>query len=124
MTSAVDTKTAKKAEHNSSESPNTKKVQFAKELEQGPSGAATNGTSKAAKEKAGDKKDGEKAKATLGLKTVQGVKIDDKKLGSGPAAKNGNRVSMRYIGKLSDGKVFDGEPLLLAHSTSSLLCRG
>uniref|UniRef100_A0A093VTH3 FK506-binding protein n=1 Tax=Talaromyces marneffei PM1 TaxID=1077442 RepID=A0A093VTH3_TALMA len=40
-------------------------------------------------------------------KEVQGVKIDDKKLGKGPAAKNGNTVAMRYIGKLEDGKVFD-----------------
>ena len=33
--------------------------------------------------------------------------IDDKKLGTGPAAKKGDRVGMRYIGKLKDGKVFD-----------------
>ena len=121
VASAVDTKTAKKAEHTSIESPNAKKVQFAKELEQGPSGAATNGTAKATKEKTNEKKDGENAKATLGLKTVQGVKIDDKKLGSGPAAKKGNRVSMRYIGKLSDGKVFDGKPSLLAYCRILLL---
>jgi FK506-binding nuclear protein len=71
-----------------------KKVQFAKNLEQGPTGKdapkpATNG------------------KGALGVKVIKGVKIDDKKLGSGPAAKKGDRVGMRYIGKLVDGKVFD-----------------
>lgn len=70
-----------------------KKVQFAKELEQGP-------TPSPAAAKKGD--------AALGVKTVQGVTIDDKKLGTGPAAKKGNRIGMRYIGKLQkDGKVFD-----------------
>lgn len=64
-----------------------KKVQFAEKLEQGPTG-----------------KD---AKPTLGPKNVKGVQIDDKKLGSGPVAKKGNKVGMRYIGKLTNGKVFD-----------------
>lgn len=72
-----------------------KKVQFAKVLEQGP-------TSSAEKPKAETN-----GKATLGVKTVKGVKMDDKKLGTGPAAKKGDRVGMRYIGKLTDGKVFD-----------------
>lgn len=86
-----------------------KKVQFAKELEQGPAPSVStakaeiNGGSTAT-----DKKGKESAKASLGQKTVKGVKIDDKKLGKGPAAKNGDRLGMRYIGKLSDGKIFDG----------------
>ena len=46
-------------------------------------------------------------KAALGPKTVNGVKIDDKKLGNGQVCKKGDRVGMRYIGKLTDGKVFD-----------------
>lgn len=72
-----------------------KKVSFAKELEQGPTPTKA------------DAKDG-KGKTTLGVKTVQGVTIDDKKLGTGPAAKPGDRVGMRYIGKLQkNGKVFD-----------------
>lgn len=66
-----------------------KKVQFAKNLEQGPT------------------PNGDKPTGTLGVKEVKGVKIDDKKLGKGVAAKSGNTVSMRYIGKLEDGKVFD-----------------
>ncbi|KAI1434848.1 hypothetical protein GGR50DRAFT_380054 [Xylaria sp. CBS 124048] len=68
-----------------------KKVQFAKNLEQGPTGPA------AAAEKA----------TALGVKTVQGVTVDDRKLGSGRVVKKGNRVEVRYIGKLTDGKVFD-----------------
>lgn len=79
-----------------------KKVQFAKNLEQGPTGSAEK--AKAATVEAS--KD-TKGKAALGVKMVSGVKVDDKKLGSGPAAKKGNRVGMRYIGKLEDGKVFD-----------------
>jgi FK506-binding nuclear protein len=88
---AAETKEAAK------ESPATKgdkKVQFAKNLEQGPTGTEA-------------KKAEGKPKGELGVKTIKGVKIDDKKLGSGPAAKKGDRVGMRYIGKLVDGKVFD-----------------
>lgn len=66
-----------------------KKVQFAKNLEQGPT------------------PNGDKPTGTLGVKEVKGVKIDDKKLGKGASAKSGNTVAMRYIGKLEDGKVFD-----------------
>ncbi|OJD24368.1 hypothetical protein ACJ73_04273 [Blastomyces percursus] len=79
-----------------------KKVQFAKNLEQGPTPSPP--------KKDGEKKDGDKkapAAGTLGVKEVQGVKLDDKKLGSGRVAKKGDRVSMRYIGKLENGKVFD-----------------
>ncbi|KAI9463617.1 hypothetical protein BJY52DRAFT_1252626 [Lactarius psammicola] len=36
-----------------------------------------------------------------------GLKIKDAKLGEGPQAKKGARVSMRYVGKLSNGKIFD-----------------
>lgn len=82
-----------------------KKVQFAKNLEQGP--ASSPATLKGDSKEADSKKEDGKPKASLGLKVVQGVKIDDKKLGKGPAAKKGTRVGMRYIGKLKDGKVFD-----------------
>ena len=87
-----------------------KKVQFAKNLEQGPasSPATLKGHSKA-KTDTDSKKEETKPKASLGTKVVQGVKVDDKKLGKGPAAKKGSRVGMRYIGKLKDGKVFDCE---------------
>ena len=85
-------------------SKSDKKVSFAKELEQGP----TPTKDKASNEKSTVENDKAKPKATLGVKTVQGVTIDDKKLGSGAAAKNGDRVGMRYIGKLQkDNKIFD-----------------
>jgi len=41
------------------------------------------------------------------LRTVQGIVIDERKAGTGPAAKKNSRLEMRYIGKLEDGKVFD-----------------
>ncbi|KAH8890819.1 hypothetical protein GQ53DRAFT_824074 [Thozetella sp. PMI_491] len=65
-----------------------KKVQFAKNLEQGPTGPA-------------------KDKAAPGVKVVQGVTIDDRKPGKGRTVKSGDKVGMRYIGKLENGKVFD-----------------
>ena len=75
-----------------------KKVSFAKNLEQGPN-------TKVTKDKAGEEN---KTKSSLGTKVIQGVTIDDRKLGTGQAAKNGDRISMRYIGKLDkDKKVFD-----------------
>lgn len=77
------------------DSKDKKRVQFAKTLEQGPTGSAV---------KDAAAKDG---KGKLGVKVVQGVTIDDRKLGSGRVVKNGDRVGMRYIGKLESGKVFD-----------------
>ena len=108
VTTATGSKGVKKDEP-STDSPNSKKVQFAKELEQGPSSVKNESKTQATTDKKTEKKEGEKQKATLGIKTVQGVKIDDKKLGTGPAAKKGDKVGMRYIGKLQDGKVFDGK---------------
>lgn len=75
-----------------------KKVQFAKNLEQGPTGSA---------EKAKPATPATPGKAALGPRKVGGITIDDKKIGSGPACKKGNKVEMRYIGKLQEGKVFD-----------------
>lgn len=109
---AVDNKAVEKVDEAAKDKGNgkaDKKVQFAKHLEQGPSNTVNdtkpNNKSEA---KANATTDGEKPGATLGRKTVQGVDINDKKLGKGPAAKNGSKVSMRYIGKLEDGKIFDG----------------
>ncbi|KAH8587372.1 hypothetical protein B0O99DRAFT_641947 [Bisporella sp. PMI_857] len=75
-----------------------KKVQFAKNLEQGPTGSA---------EKAKTTAPSTPGKAALGPRQVNGVTVDDKKIGTGPAAKKGDKLEMRYIGKLKDGKVFD-----------------
>lgn len=76
-----------------------KKVKFAKELVQGPSGSAQpNGeVAKAKTEKKAvetPKVNGEAKAANKSTRVVQGVTIDDKKLGSGPGAKKGDKVSM------------------------------
>ncbi|PWN98639.1 FKBP-like protein [Tilletiopsis washingtonensis] len=62
------------------------------------------------KKKAAD----EKAKAAAAKeakskkqKLPSGVEIEDKKIGTGPIAKAGQRVGMRYIGRLVSGKQFD-----------------
>jgi FK506-binding nuclear protein len=81
-----------------------KKVQFAKTLEQGPTPSAPPLPKEPNNEPA-------KARGSLGVKIVQGVSCEDHKMGSGPQAKKGNRIEMRYIGKLESGKVFDGESL-------------
>jgi FK506-binding nuclear protein len=73
-----------------------KKVQFAKNLELGPTGFP----------KVEDKKDAKK-EAPKGPRVVQGVTIEDKKEGKGRAAKKGDKIEMRYIGKLKNGKQFD-----------------
>lgn len=87
-----------------------KKVQFAKNLEQGPTGTnkETKAEPKSTKTEPGSKETSAKQNG-LGIKMVQGVKVDDRKIGKGPAAKKGDRVSMRYIGKLTSGAVFDSE---------------
>jgi len=51
---------------------------------------------------AGEKKDALPTKELAG-----GVKVKDAKIGTGPEAKKGNTVSLRYIGKLQTGKIFD-----------------
>ncbi|KAI5300731.1 peptidylprolyl isomerase fpr4 [Ascosphaera atra] len=78
-----------------------KKVQFAKNLEQGPTPSPPKKD-----EKKDDKKE-EKKPATPQVREVNGVKLDDRKIGEGKVAKKGNTVAMRYIGKLENGKVFD-----------------
>lgn len=53
------------------------------------------------KEKAGESKD-------AGLKDLpSGLQIKDVKVGTGKTAKKGDVVSMRYIGKFLNGKIFD-----------------
>lgn len=77
-----------------------KKVQFAKNLEQGPT-PSKNDPAKP------DIKTDSKKSSSLGVKDVQGVSVDERKVGTGPQAKKGSKLEMRYIGKLDDGKVFD-----------------
>jgi len=84
----------KKAAKEESANGSGKKVQFADKLEQGPTPTKA------------DNNKGPKAW------TVSGIKIDQRKPGSGPGAKKGDKIGMRYIGKLKDGKVFDCEMFL------------
>lgn len=87
-----------------------KKVQFAPKLEQGPTKSTSESTTKAAPAKpAISPKEAtevkpEKRKVTL----ANGVVIEEHKIGSGPKAKNGTKLGIRYIGKLTkNGKKFD-----------------
>lgn len=75
-----------------------KKVQFAKNLEQGPTGS---------------EKTKQAAKPSVGVKVVQGVTIDDRTVGTGRSVKNGDTVGVRYIGKLANGQQFDGKSSIL-----------
>ncbi|KAI0674917.1 hypothetical protein C8Q78DRAFT_1009663 [Trametes maxima] len=62
---------------------------------------------KGKKEKKEKKKD-EKEKPKGESKTLSGgLKVVDHKTGTGPQAKSGDTVTMRYIGKLENGKIFD-----------------
>ncbi|KAG0700721.1 hypothetical protein DFH29DRAFT_930437 [Suillus ampliporus] len=54
------------------------------------------------KQKAAEEKKGGASKELAG-----GVKIRDVKTGDGKTAKNGAKISMRYIGKLQNGTIFD-----------------
>jgi FK506-binding nuclear protein len=93
---------APKTEEPASASKSDKKVQFKEGLVQGPtpSGNASTETK--------ETKETKESKSASGPRTVGGVTIDDRKVGSGPGAKKGDRISMRYIGKLEkDKKVFD-----------------
>lgn len=60
---------------------------------------------KKSKEEKKEKKEKAPVKETKELSG--GVKVQDHKVGSGPQAKAGDMVSMRYVGKLQNGKVFD-----------------
>lgn len=101
---ASEPKKAKKAKEDK------KKVQFTKELEQGPTPSK-----KEQKKNKKDKKEDKPAEAKEDKKDKKyptntllgGVVTEDRKVGTGAAAKSGNKVGIRYIGKLKNGKVFD-----------------
>ncbi|KAL7925027.1 hypothetical protein ACQKWADRAFT_284835 [Trichoderma austrokoningii] len=78
------------AEEKDEAKKDAKKVQFAKNLEQGPTGST---------KPAG--------KSSVGVKVVQGVTVDDRTIGKGRTVKNGDTVGVRYIGKLQNGQQFD-----------------
>ncbi|KAG2181104.1 hypothetical protein INT43_008686 [Umbelopsis isabellina] len=53
------------------------------------------------------KKEEPKKEQPKATKLANGLLIEDVKVGTGPKAKAGQRIGMRYIGKLKSGKVFD-----------------
>ncbi|KAF9049847.1 hypothetical protein BJ165DRAFT_1454247 [Panaeolus papilionaceus] len=59
------------------------------------------------KDKKKEKKSGEEKNAPPKKTLPSGVIIQDAKVGTGPTAKKGSTVRMRYVGKFPDGKVFD-----------------
>ena len=75
-----------------------------------PAADATAAAKAEKKQKKKEKKEAAAKEAQKGgeLKTLpSGLQIKDIKVGTGPQAKAGNTISMRYIGKLQNGKVFD-----------------
>lgn len=75
-----------------------------------------------------EKKD-KKEKASKGetKELPSGLRITDSKVGTGPQAKKGQRIEMRYIGKLQNGKIFDqntkGKPVRsVVHCSRKIMC--
>ena len=100
---AVDASVKPDSEKEETAAKTDKKVQFAKNLEQGPTSSQPT-----TKNNVNGSVNPQSQTASVGIKIVQGVKIDDRKIGEGRGAKKGDKLGMRYIGKLSDGRVFDG----------------
>ncbi|RPA79332.1 hypothetical protein BJ508DRAFT_415972 [Ascobolus immersus RN42] len=83
----------------------SKKVKFAKELEQGPTPSKNDPSSK--KDDKKEKKAEKKESQPPAIRKIGNMTVEDKKLGQGAVAKKGNKVKVRYIGKLTNGKQFD-----------------
>ena len=105
--SKAERKKLKKQKLNSGEAATVngsaeKKVQFAKSLEQGPTGGTTE--SKPAKSALPPTPKSEVKKINM----ANGVVVEEHKVGAGPQAKKGTKLGIRYVGKLvKNGKEFD-----------------
>lgn len=76
----------------------------------GTTAAAPKSGKKEKKEEEKKEKEKEKKADTTASKTIElagGVKARDVKIGTGPQAKAGQTVSMRYVGKLDNKTIFD-----------------
>lgn len=113
---ALEDEEPKPKETKKSKQKAKKEVQFAENLEQGPTGSEAKKEAKkeTPKKEAAKKKDTKKdtkapeAPVKFPTKTLLGgVVTEDRKAGKGQTAKSGNKVGIRYIGKLKNGKVFD-----------------
>jgi len=117
MTSPAD-KNAKKLKNESGSAvpvgeakaePKSESKKAKKKKEKKDSQAKPDGTQPTPeKEKNGSTPSGaEKVQKSVMKELSGGLKTKDVKVGTGKQAKAGNMISMRYIGKLPDGKVFD-----------------
>lgn len=92
------------------EAPKLSKAEKKKNKKQKAEGGIAVPTGEESSEKKEEKKEKKEKKAGDEPKTKElpgGIKIKDSKVGTGPQAKKGNTVLMRYIGKLENGKIFD-----------------
>lgn len=64
-------------------------------------------TAKDQKEKEEDKQKEQKNNQVPKKTIAGGIVIQDKVIGTGPMAKKGDTLKLRYVGKLTNGKVFD-----------------
>lgn len=81
-----------------------------KKKQKGENGKAVEAAAEVKKSEKKDKEEPateEKKSKAVEKEIAGGIKILDTKIGTGPMAKKGNTVRMRYIGKLQSGKVFD-----------------
>ncbi|KAG8925346.1 peptidylprolyl isomerase fpr4, partial [Tulasnella sp. 408] len=107
-----DKKRPRESTEGDAEAEGSKKDKKKKKLESGAA-VPVNGTPEKKEEKKESKKeekkekDGNKEKKKNVRTTKSGVTVDVRTEGKGPAAKNGQKLSMRYIGKLQNGNVFD-----------------
>ncbi|KAI0051810.1 hypothetical protein FA95DRAFT_1602310 [Auriscalpium vulgare] len=99
------------------------------------SGSEANGAEEPKKDKKDKKEKKEKkdkgkevnapAEASPMKELSGGLKVQDMKVGTGPQAKKGSVVYMRYIGKLQNGKVFDsntkGKPFVFKLGQGSVI---
>jgi FK506-binding nuclear protein len=69
-------------------------------------GESKEGDAKKEEGKEGDAKQKQGDKGSL-RELPNGLKVQDAKVGDGPQAKSGMKVSLRYVGKLPNGNVFD-----------------
>lgn len=105
-------KKLKKQKLNSGEAADTngadKKVQFAANLEQGPTGGQTETKTPPKPALAATTKAEAKSEKKKTITLASGVTVEEHKVGNGPKAKTGMKLGVRYIGKLvKGGKEFD-----------------
>ncbi|KAL0578761.1 peptidylprolyl isomerase fpr3 [Marasmius crinis-equi] len=109
---AAETKPASKAEKKN-------KKQKLEGAQQDKSASPEKGDKNEAEKKGKKEKKDQAGKQEAAERELSGgLKVKDAKVGTGPGAKNGQKIEMRYIGKLANGKQFDantkGKPFKFA----------